>query len=113
MASEHTIQVQLVARFRALYPNVVIFAIPNGGYRDKAEAARLKAEGVLSGVPDLFIAHPLGGFNGMFLELKSSKGRTSQAQELLLERLSLAGYYSVVAYGLDGAWLRIRDYMSL
>ena len=36
------------------HPYNLIFAIPNGGQRHKAVAAKLKAEGVKSGVPDLF-----------------------------------------------------------
>ena len=34
---------------------IPVFHIPNGGSRHKAEAARLKAQGVKAGVPDLCI----------------------------------------------------------
>ena len=53
--SEHWEQVQFVSKFRKKYRPVKVFAIPNGGKRDKITAQKLKAEGVLSGVPDLFI----------------------------------------------------------
>ena len=37
------------------YPELdLMFHIPNGGKRGKAEAARFKAEGVKAGVPDIF-----------------------------------------------------------
>ena len=47
-----------------------MFHIPNGGKRTKIEASRLKAMGVLPAVPDLFLALPLGGYHGMFIEVK-------------------------------------------
>ena len=34
-------------------PDVVLFAVPNGGFRHRVEAARLKAQGVTAGIPDL------------------------------------------------------------
>ena len=47
MKTEHQEQVQLVRWFRASHPSVLIFAIPNGGYRSRVTASRLKAEGVV------------------------------------------------------------------
>lgn len=52
---EHVEQVTFVAEFRKRWPAVRVFAIPNGGLRSKTEAIRLVAEGVSSGVPDLYI----------------------------------------------------------
>lgn len=54
------------------YPELdLMFHIPNGGKRGKAEAARFKAEGVKAGVPDIFFPkakwietkRPGGGFD--------------------------------------------------
>jgi hypothetical protein len=61
----------------ALPPDAFYFAIPNGGWRTKAEAGILKATGVKAGVPDLCIL-----YNGMahFVELKSKKGTLSDPQ---------------------------------
>lgn len=36
-----------------------LHAIPNGGYRDKVTAGKLKAEGVKRGIPDVFLPLPL------------------------------------------------------
>lgn len=54
---EEKLQVQLVEAFRTIVPShlAVLYAVPNGGKRGKAEAGRLKAQGVLSGVADLVI----------------------------------------------------------
>lgn len=56
LVSEHSEQCVVIdyCKIRR-YP---VFAIPNGGSRNKAEAAKLKAEGVSAGVPDLFIPIP-------------------------------------------------------
>ena len=52
--SEHSEQAAFVAWFRAK-TSVRIFAIPNGSQRSRVTGARLKAEGVSPGVPDLYI----------------------------------------------------------
>ena len=43
----------------------VMYHIPNGGRRNKITGARLKAEGVVAGVPDVFLASPRQGFRSM------------------------------------------------
>jgi hypothetical protein len=53
--SEHVEQSLFVQWFRRSYPNVLIFAIPNGGARSKATAGRLRVEGVVAGVPALIV----------------------------------------------------------
>ena len=53
--SEHYEQVRFVGKFTIQYPDVRIFAIPNGGHRGKLTAAKMKQEGVRRGVPDLYV----------------------------------------------------------
>ena len=55
LPSEHLEQREFVSWFRKRYAGVRIIAIPNGGIRGAAAGARLKAEGVSAGVPDLYI----------------------------------------------------------
>ena len=77
------------------------FAIPNGGQRNKIVAAKLKAEGVKSGVPDICIV-----FDGMahFLEVKkprthnSGKGTLSKPQKVMIERLRESGAEVAIVY---------------
>ena len=47
------------------YPELeLMYHIPNGGSRNKAEAARLKAQGVKPGVPDICLPVPRGNIMG-------------------------------------------------
>ena len=52
----------------------LLFHIPNGGSRHKAEAGRFRAMGVKAGVPDLCLPVPRGGKHGLFVEMKRTKG---------------------------------------
>lgn len=78
----------------------VAFHVPNGGARNKAEAARFKAQGVRAGVPDVLIFHAGKAYA---LELKSERGRVSPAQQSMLERLAAEGVTCSVAHGVDEA----------
>lgn len=91
-----------------------LFAVPNGGHRDKRVAAQLAAEGVLPGVPDLFLPVARGMHHGLFVELKRARGgRLSPAQRAMIERLSAAGYRVAVCPGWDAARDAIVRYLGL
>ncbi len=114
MKSEHAEQVTLVSRIRNFYPDVLVAAVPNGGLRVKTEAARLKAEGVLPGFPDLIIAEPRVGYHGLFVEMKRARGgRTSIVQLDVQEKLRRRGYRAVTCAGADEAWDVVEDYLAL
>ena len=72
--------------------------VPNGGFRNKATAARLKIMGVKAGVPDIFIFTPPPMFpnsNGVAIELKRVKGGTlSPEQKHWLESLNEYGWFA-------------------
>ena len=82
------------------------------GKRYSPEAAKFKAMGTLAGFPDLFIFIPKGGFNGLFIELKTKTGKVSENQELMIERLNEQGYRAVVCYGFDESIKTIKDYLE-
>lgn len=111
--SEHAEQVSLVQWFEVTYPALRIFAIPNGGKRGKLEAMRLKQEGVRSGVPDLMIPVPCGGFHGLFVEMKKTKGGTvSKEQKDWIAYLVKNGYKAQVCNGYKEARAVIESYLS-
>lgn len=69
---EHDLQKECVKYFRAQYPRIanLLFAVPNGGFRNKATAGKMKAEGVTAGVSDLILLVPNKLFHGLCLETK-------------------------------------------
>ena len=105
--TEHEEQRQLVMWFRQNYSQR-IFAIPNGGYRSKSAAAKLKVEGVSAGIPDLFIP----AFR-LWIEMKRVKGgRLSPDQKDWIEYLQSNGYICFVCNGADDAKLKIKQYLG-
>ena len=88
------------------------FAIPNGGHRDIRVAVKLKSEGVKSGIPDIFIPIARGKVHGLFIEMKSKKGRASEKQNLMIGRLKEKGYEVKICFGFDDAKKTIEEYLS-
>lgn len=98
----------------------LIFHIPNGGWRSKAEAAQLKAMGVRAGVSDLFLPLPSNGKSGLWIEMKaasepgrSSGGRLSDEQGGWLAEMNARGYGAICAFGADQAIDAIKAYLGL
>jgi hypothetical protein len=91
------------------HPNVLVFAIPNGGIRDSITAKKLKDEGVVAGIPDLFVAD---GKPGLFIEMKEPNGKLSKSQKEIIPRLELAGYPVSVCYGYEAAKKAVNKYLS-
>lgn len=114
--SEHAEQVALFAwaedNVERLPALSLMFAIPNGGHRHVSVAAKLKLEGVRSGVPDIFLPWPAHGRHGLFIEMKYGKNKTSNSQQLWLQRLEQAGYATAVCYGCDEAIQIIEEYLA-
>ena len=106
--TEHDHQKIFVAWVRRNYPDLVLFAIPNGGIRDAITARKLKEEGVLAGVPDLFIAD---GKPGLFIEMKTPAGRVTEIQNEVMGRLRKNGYPCAVCYGFEQAKVALVDYL--
>lgn len=109
--SEHEEQVKVIAycRNNVLLKNV--FAIPNGGKRSMIAAMRAQAEGLCSGVPDLFIPFANGVYHGLFIEMKKRKGGVvSVTQKEWLAKLNESGYLAIVCKGADEAIAEINRY---
>lgn len=91
-----------------------LFAIPNGGSRNKIEARNLKYQGVKRGVPDLFLAVASSGCHGLFIEMKRNKIAkpvVTPEQADMIVRLSKKGYKVVIAYGCDEAIAAVKEYL--
>lgn len=82
----------------------------NGVPLTKAQAGRAKAQGMKAGVPDLSLPVPIGGYHGLYIEMKADKGRESEDQKKFCRRLRENGYKVVTCYGAAEARLAIREY---
>lgn len=76
------------------------------------EGRKLKRMGVKKGVADFFLALPLYGNSGLWIELKVGKGKLSQAQVDFLERKCARGYVAVAVWGEEAAKSVILTYLQ-
>lgn len=119
MISEHEEQKQLI-KWWSLYcktkciPEVLLFAIPNGGKRDIRTAAVLRSEGVRAGIPDLFLAVETYRHAGLFIEMKKQKGGViSDAQKDVFSLINeKTGYCVKVCNGFEEAKNTIIQYIE-
>lgn len=113
--TEHALQVGCVRWYRETYPQWwdLLIAIPNGGKRNIGVARKLQAEGVIAGVPDLFLAIPAGRFHGLFLELKNGKSNDTTAnQRRVMLNLSLQLYKTEVVRTHEEFVKKIQEYLQ-
>ena len=122
--SEHQIQASLFDWAKLAcraYPELrLLYAIPNGFHaagRSPGErarhVARMKSEGMKSGVPDVCLPVPRGGFGALYLEHKSDQGSVSDAQVQWIEELSAAGNKCVVSRSFAESRDTIVSYLGL
>jgi hypothetical protein len=98
---EGRIQIAVVRYVNLVAPEVIVFHIPNGGWRGKTEASRFKALGVLPGIPDLILALP--GGRTAWWEIKADGGRISPVQKAIFSRLDESGHKVTVIRSIDEA----------
>jgi len=94
------------------------YHVPNGGSRKGGarEGARLKAQGVKAGVPDICIALPRGGYMGLYIEFKATPPNdavVSKTQKEWLGRLDAQGYRAVLCKGLQALINEVEAYLAL
>lgn len=110
---ESKIQQQCVAWFRLQYPQYasLLFAVPNGGWRFKREAAIMKSEGVLPGVADMLLLKANSTHHGLCIEFKTLKGRQQETQKAFQQNVEASGYRYALARSLDDFISLINGYL--
>jgi len=119
--SEHDEQVglfQFLETIRAQHEDLqLLYAIPNGGHMSKAQAGKLKAEGVKSGVWDLHL--PVGSHDkkklyiGLWIEMKFGKNKLTPNQKTWQGHMEHHGHKCVVCYTWIDAVQAISEYLNL
>ena len=129
---EHKIQCKAVKHARQRWPicRTNLIAIPNGGARDVVTGRRLKDEGVLKGVWDLFLAYPIldesefedgtpytATVSGLWIEVKRpgmqnrKRGGLTPEQEAFGREMTRQGYATAVCYTTQGILETIENYL--
>ena len=89
---------------RREYPlSALLFHVPNGGRREKREAKHLQEQGVRPGIPDLFLPVPLGGYHGLWIEMKRRRNKPNAEQTRWLTLLREQGYVVTVCERMEEA----------
>ena len=106
-------------RYPKYYP--CLFAIPNGAQLAGNAASRarqmnkLKAEGLLPGVSDMFLMVARCGYHGLFIEMKDvgkTKCSVSANQWAHIEEAREQGYMAEWCAGMEEAIELLENYMS-
>ena len=108
---ESDLQIACVKWFRLQYGNKLLFAIPNGEKRNVITATILKRQGVLSGIPDLFLAEPNKIYSGLFIEMKSDKGKLTRNQTDMIFMLKQNNYDVAVCNSFESFKGAVEDYI--
>lgn len=111
---EASLQASLVDYHQRAVPEefAILFAVPNGGKRNKTEAARLKRQGVLAGVSDLILVS-LGRVD--FIEVKLERSliqdretRQSDSQKDFQAKVESLGHHYWIVRSLED-YARLLD----
>jgi len=109
VSTEHMEQMGFVIWFRQKFPETLIFAIPNGEYRAMTTAKKLRAEGVVPGVPDLCVPEW-----SLWIEMKRKEGGSiSEDQTRIHKYLEGIGHKVIVGYGAEDASRKLLRFRNL
>lgn len=111
---ESQLQQACVRWFRVQYPKLArcLFSIPNEGKRGRANSMRMKAEGMVAGVPDLFLTVPAKPYHGLFIEMKWGDNKPTANQVEFMREADHMGYKTVVVWSFEQFENAIKTYLK-
>lgn len=109
--TEDQLQAEFFRHVWNRYPELrrCMWAVPNGGFRNKMEAIKLKATGTLAGVWDLHLFYK-GKF--FIIETKVGKNTLSAAQKRWRDAMVLQGAVPYVYYTLEEGITIIKNILK-
>lgn len=113
--SAHQKAIIAYSKFRSIGKYKLIdflIKIHNEGRKSLFEAIRDKSLGIKAGVSDLFLAFPSRGYHGMWVEVKSDKGKLSKLQKNWFDKMQFMKYYTVIVRNLDDFIREIDFYLD-
>lgn len=93
-------------------PYLIVFSIPNGGYRSWAAARTMKETGQLAGVLDILAIHPATRIPH-FMEVKTPTGRLTDEQKEFSAKLETLGIPYAVVRSLEEAARQFDEWQML
>lgn len=112
---EADIQTEFFKQVPAFFPKLpskLLFAVPNGGSRNKIEAANLKRQGATAGVADVICLIPKKGFASLCLEFKTKIGRQSDEQKEFQRQAECCKSKYVVVRSVEDAIKELQKYLT-
>tara|TARA_R100000655_G_scaffold31519_1_gene63052 strand:+ start:389 stop:739 length:351 start_codon:yes stop_codon:yes gene_type:complete len=110
---EQRLQTSIVKYIKLAFPNT-LFTATMGGVKLNSWSQRnaLKSTGYLKGVADLLIFESKGMYKGLFIELKTLKGKMTKEQKQFQTNAIARGYLCVCCKGFDDTKKIIDDYLN-
>lgn len=90
----------------------VIHHVENERRCTPQQGSRRKRKGVRAGIPDIVAPIPSGDFHGLYIEMKTEKGKLSVEQERMIRLLHGLGYCVRVAYSAKQAIDILEAYLK-
>lgn len=111
---ESQIQRNCVKWFRLQYADLalLLFAVPNGGARNRIEAGIMKGEGVTAGVADMLFLLPNKNHHALCIEVKTPKGRQQDSQKRFQRKVEAFGYRYEIVRSLEEFIKLMRAYIA-
>lgn len=113
-SEEADIQSDFFKQVKLFFPRIpdkLLFAIPNGGSRNKLEAINLKRQGVKPGVSDVILLIPKGGFASLCMEFKTKTGKQSAEQKEFQKQAENCGNKYVIVRSVKEAIEEMKKYL--
>lgn len=110
--SETWHQKQLIQWTRQYPWGQFLYHIPNETTGGQGWIVRNRQMGCKKGVPDLCLPIPMCGYHGLYIEMKTEKGKLSLEQKRWLQMLNEAGYYAVECRGWEEARKVLERYTN-
>lgn len=106
---ETKLQISVINYIRMAFPDVLVFAVPNGGKRSMIEAAMMKKMGVLAGVSDLLLFWN-GGYGAIELKRPDKTAYMSPTQIEFAETWRKLGGRFALCNSLDGVEAALKSW---